>query len=40
MQCISKERILIKEVDLEVDDEEDDEDHRCFKSGLESFQCV
>jgi len=25
MQCTSKERILVKEVDLEVDDEGDDE---------------
>ncbi len=25
---------------FEVDDEGDDEDHRCVKSGIESSQCV
>ncbi len=38
--CTSKDKILIYEVDLKVDNEGDDEDVKGLKSGLESSQCV
>ncbi len=39
-QCTLKDKILIQEVDLKVDDEGDDENLKGFKSGVESFQCM
>ncbi len=39
-QCISRDTILVQEVDLKVDDEGDDEVFTDLKSDLESSQCV